>query len=101
MCRTTLSVSIRIAALVVVTLKLSAQPDDVRGRMADVLRYTGIENPAPDEVARMADVWTRAQQPGLGRDERRLAFRDMYLLYNPAFDALRFAVKPSEAPHEE
>jgi hypothetical protein len=59
----------------------SAQRELVRARMADVLRYTGIENPAPDDVARMAELWTRAQQPGLARDERRLAFRDMYLLY--------------------
>ena len=60
----------------------SSQPDDLTSRMADVLRYTGIDNPAPDDVARMATLWSRAQQPGLGRDERRLAFRDLYLLYN-------------------
>jgi pimeloyl-ACP methyl ester carboxylesterase len=29
----------------------------------------------------MSELWTRAQQPGLAREERRLAFRDMYLLY--------------------
>src|SRR6185295_19219532 len=59
----------------------SAQLDSVRSRMAEVLRYTGVESPAPDDVARMADAWMRAQQPGLPRDERRIAFRDMYLLY--------------------
>jgi pimeloyl-ACP methyl ester carboxylesterase len=49
--------------------------------MADVLRYTGVEGPAPGDVARMTELWTRAQQPGLAREERRLAFRDMDLLY--------------------
>ena len=63
------------------TLTLSAQPEDVRGRMAEVLRYTGVENPAPTDVARLADLWTRAEQPGLAREERRLVFRDLHLLY--------------------
>jgi len=62
--------------------RLPAQPDEVRARMAEVLRYTGVESPAPGDVARMAELWTRAQQPGLAREERRLAFRDMDLLYN-------------------
>ena len=61
---------------------LWAQADDVRARMAEFLRYTGIENPAPGDVAHMAELWARAQQPGLAREERRLAFRDMYMLYN-------------------
>src|SRR5262249_25645581 len=75
--------SIRMdVALLLVALELSSQPADVRARMADVLRYTGVESPAPDDVTRMADLWTRAQQPGLAHEERRLAFRDMYLLYN-------------------
>jgi pimeloyl-ACP methyl ester carboxylesterase len=58
-----------------------AQPEDVQRRMAEVLRYTGVENPLQGDVARMSELWTRAQQPGLAREERRLAFRDMYLLY--------------------
>ncbi|HVT61829.1 MAG TPA: DUF2911 domain-containing protein [Thermoanaerobaculia bacterium] len=66
----------------VVPLSLSAQPDDVRARMAEVLRYSGVEDPAPVDVARMAELWTRAQQPGLAREERRLAFRDMVLLFS-------------------
>ncbi len=66
----------------VVPLRLSAQPGDVGARMAEVLRYTGVEGPAPGDVARMAELWTRAQQPGLAREERRLAFREMDLLYN-------------------
>lgn len=72
---------IRVGVALVVTLKLSAQPGDVRARIAEVLEYTGIENSAPGDVARMAELWMRAQQPGLAHDERRLAFRDMYLLY--------------------
>src|SRR5262245_47756441 len=75
--------SIRMdVAILMVALELSSQLADVRARMADVLRYTGIESPAPADVERMADLWTRAQQPGLAREERRLAFRDMYLLYS-------------------
>jgi pimeloyl-ACP methyl ester carboxylesterase len=49
--------------------------------MAEVLRYTGLEEPGPDNTARMAELWTRAQEPGLTREERRQAFRDMYLLF--------------------
>jgi len=41
-----------------------------------------VESPAPADVERLADLWTRAQQPGLAREERRLAFRDMYVLYS-------------------
>lgn len=66
---------------------LWAQPDDVRSpeavreQMAAVLRYAGVVSPAPADVARMAELWTRAQERGLAREERRLAFRDMSLLY--------------------
>jgi len=75
--------SIRVGvALLLVPLRLSAQPDEVRARMAAVLRYTGVETPAPGDVARMAELWTRAQQAGLAREERRLAFREMDLIYN-------------------
>src|SRR5262249_43655802 len=38
--------------------------------------------PAPQDVARMSELWTTAQQPGLGHEERRLAFRELYLLYS-------------------
>jgi pimeloyl-ACP methyl ester carboxylesterase len=83
MCKMTLLVLIRAGvALWVFALGLSAQPEDLQGRMAELLRYTGIENPAPGDVAHMAELWTRAQQPGLAREERRLTFRDMYVLYN-------------------
>jgi pimeloyl-ACP methyl ester carboxylesterase len=76
-----------VVVLLALALKLPAQPEsarleDVRARMAAVLRYTGIENPAPTDVTRLAELWVRAQQAGLARDERRSAFRDMYLLYN-------------------
>jgi pimeloyl-ACP methyl ester carboxylesterase len=85
MCRLALWLLIRVGvaplALVLMSAKVSAQPADVPARMADVLRYTGVENPASADVARMSELWTRAQQPGLARDERRLAFRDMYVLY--------------------
>jgi pimeloyl-ACP methyl ester carboxylesterase len=78
------------AALLAGALTLSAEPRDVRARtapqqddtpirMAALLDYSGIVNPAPDDVSRLAELWTRAQQPGLAQDERRRAFRDLYL----------------------
>jgi pimeloyl-ACP methyl ester carboxylesterase len=63
------------------SLDLCAQPADLNRRMAELLRYTGVESPPPEDVARMAELWTRAQQPGLGGDERRTAFRDLFVLY--------------------
>ena len=80
--RRALRIVIRLGvAFSVAAPMLLAQPDDARARMADVLRYTGVENPAAGDVARMTELWTRAQQSGLARDERRLAFRELYLLY--------------------
>ena len=78
-----LSILIRagVVLLAVAPLDLSAQPENVQARMAELLRYTGIENPTEPDVARMADLWTRAQRTDLAREERRLAFRDMYLIY--------------------
>jgi pimeloyl-ACP methyl ester carboxylesterase len=73
----------RLAAVLLMAAPLlPAQGEDVRGRMADVLRYAGLENPPPGDLARMAELWSRAQQPGLARDERRVVFRDIYLVYN-------------------
>jgi pimeloyl-ACP methyl ester carboxylesterase len=68
-------------ALLLMAVSLHAEQDDVQERMAAVLRYTGVENPAPTDLKRMAELWTRAQQPGLEREARRLVFRDMYVLY--------------------
>jgi len=77
--------SIRIAAAwsiaVLGLVAVSANSDDVRTRMATVLRYAGIQHPAERDVARMAELWTRAQVPGLEREARRLTLRDMFLLY--------------------
>lgn len=85
MWRNILGVLIRVGlALIVTALSLNAEPseqDETQERMAGVLRYTGVENPAPADVARMVELWSRAQQAGLEREERRLVFRDMYLLY--------------------
>lgn len=67
--------------LLFVTLQVGAQPADLKERMTELLRYTGVESPAAEDVTRMAELWTRAQQPGASSDERRLAFRDMYVLY--------------------
>jgi pimeloyl-ACP methyl ester carboxylesterase len=69
------------AAFLMAALTLAAQPADVRGPMAEVLRYSGIESPAASDVDRMAALWSRAQQPDLAREERRLAFRDLFVLY--------------------
>src|SRR5262245_42964884 len=78
----------RLTAVLIRTLTLmfavglTAQTGDVRTQMAAVLRYAGIAQPAATDVAQMAELWARAQQPGLAREERRLAFRDLYLLYS-------------------
>jgi hypothetical protein len=69
------------AAFLMATLTLAAQPADVRVQIADVLRYSGLERPSAGDVDRMAEIWIRAQQPGLAREERRLAFRDLFVLY--------------------
>src|SRR5919206_3986130 len=58
-----------------------AQEADLKNRMAEVLRYTGVESPASDDVARMTELWSRAQQSGISSDERRIALRDMFVLY--------------------
>jgi pimeloyl-ACP methyl ester carboxylesterase len=81
MCKTVVCFLLQVGIAVIVALEVDAQPADVPARMAEVLRYTGLDAPAPEDVARMAELWTRAQAPGLGREERRLTFRDMYLLY--------------------
>src|SRR5262249_21713397 len=69
------------AALLVGALTLSAQQDDTPARVAALLDYSGIVNPAPEDVSRLAELWTRAQQAGLAQEERRRAFRDLYLLW--------------------
>src|SRR5262245_50573320 len=61
--------------------EVCGQEADLKNRMAEVLRYTGLENPAPEDVARMVELWTRAQQSGISSDERRTALRDMFTLY--------------------
>ena len=82
MCSIARRISIPILVLLTLTVELPAQNEDVLTRMAEVLRYAGVDNPAPADVARMAELWTAAQRPGLAREERRLAFRDMYLTYS-------------------
>ena len=81
MWKTVVWIAIQVGIAVIVALEVEAQPAEVTARMAEVLRYTGLDAPAPADVARLAELWTRAQAPGLAREERRLAFRDMYLLY--------------------
>lgn len=61
--------------------EVCAQEADLKARMAEVLRYTGVESPGPEDVARMTELWSRAQQSGLSSDERRIALRDMFTLY--------------------
>src|ERR1043166_4371226 len=68
-------------ALLAVVLALPVKADDIRAQMTAVLRYSGLDNPSPGDVAQMAGLWIRAQQPGLSNDDRRLAFREMYLFY--------------------
>ncbi len=68
-------------ALLFVPAGVLAQETDLKTRMAEVLRYTGLENLVPEDVARMVELWTRAQQSGISSDERRTALRDMFTLY--------------------
>lgn len=68
--------------LLVATLAVLGQALDLRGRMTDALRYAGIPNAAPSDVDRMVELWSRAQQAGSSREERRLAFRDMLVLFS-------------------
>ncbi|HEY7214901.1 MAG TPA: DUF2911 domain-containing protein [Thermoanaerobaculia bacterium] len=67
--------------LLFVSWGVAAQEADLKTRMAEALRYTGVESPASEDVARMTELWTRAQQPGLSSDDRRTALRDMFTLY--------------------
>ena len=69
------------AGLLVASLLLGAGDGNVTDRMAELLRYSGVENAAPVDVAHMADLWENVQQPGLSNTDRRLKFREMYLLY--------------------
>lgn len=77
-----LSALVRTALAAVLFLgsgQVYSQP--AQGGMAEVLRYTGVENPTPADVSRMAELWTTAQDAGITSEQRRAAFRDLYLLY--------------------
>src|SRR5437867_6621469 len=71
----------QLAMVLAAGAQVPAQESEVRPRMLDVLQYVGVESPAPADVTRMAELWTKAQQGGMSAEERRLAFRDLYLLY--------------------
>src|SRR5215467_14289270 len=82
MCRIALWMLIAAgASRVAVAGTTSEQPGDAQARMAEVLRYTGVENPPMNDLTRITELWTRAQQPGLAGEERQKAFRDLYLIY--------------------
>src|SRR5690349_1932699 len=73
--------TILAAILMTLAFAMQACPEEVRGKMAEVLRYAGVENATLADSSRMADLWVKAQQPALSRDERRAAFRDLHQLY--------------------
>jgi hypothetical protein len=54
---------------------------DVESRMAELLHYTGVENPSPGDVARMAELWRTAQETSITSEQRRTAFRELYTLF--------------------
>ena len=54
---------------------------DVQSRMAAVLHYTGVANPPPEDVARMAELWTTAQDSGGAPEQRRTALAELLVLY--------------------
>ncbi len=77
-----LSVAVRVGiAVLLLVCDAGAQSHGVTSQVAEVLRYTGVENPASEDVARLGELWSRAQQSGLSSAERQAAFRDMYVLY--------------------
>lgn len=69
-----------ISAVVAVKV-LGQAPPATEAQMDAVLRYAGIEQLSPADVTRMTELWTTAQQPATP-DDRRLALREMFLLYN-------------------
>ncbi len=71
----------RLAERPMTAVTVFAQPQDVRSRIQDVLRYTGVANAPPVDLARMAELWMRAQDPGLAVGERRLVFRELLAIY--------------------
>lgn len=58
----------------------SAQSTEVKARMGEVLRYAGVD-PAPEDVARMADLWSTAQDAAVTSEQRRAAFSELFTLY--------------------
>jgi pimeloyl-ACP methyl ester carboxylesterase len=70
-----------IVATAALSSSVAAQTADVTAQMRSVLRYSGIENPTPDDVTRMSTLWHRAQEPGLTTMDRQAAFRDMFAHY--------------------
>ncbi len=49
-------------------------------QMTEVLKYSGVENPAAADVDRLVELWQGAQKPGINPEEQTKAFRDFYLL---------------------
>ncbi|MCL4523995.1 MAG: DUF2911 domain-containing protein [Acidobacteria bacterium] len=54
---------------------------EVQIRMAELLRYTGVENASPADVARMAELWSTAQDSGAASEQRQTALADLQVLY--------------------
>src|SRR5215831_3363521 len=52
-----------------------------QAQMAEILRYTGVDQASPNDVVHMTELWNKAQQPGLSRAERQAAFHDLYVSY--------------------
>ncbi len=59
----------------------AAQPGDVTARVAEVLRYSGVESPPAEEVARLARAWVTAQDPVTPAEQRRAAFAELFAGY--------------------
>lgn len=58
-----------------------AETADLREAMAAALDYAGIESTAPEDVSQMVAYWSAAQDPASTPEQRRAAFRDIYILY--------------------
>lgn len=81
--RRAIRIGIVLAIVTISALTISAQPTgDLQPQMTALLRYAGVADPSAGDVARMTELWTRAQQADTSRQDRRDAFRDLFMLYS-------------------
>jgi len=67
-----------IVVAMLATGLLPAQDLDLQAKVKDVLQYAGVENPAADDVSGTTERWSKAQHPGLVREEWRGSSRSRH-----------------------